>query len=53
MAAKGSLLLSSRSNDSNTTSSDIPESDVESSEVGSDNKEHAEWLLGVLNLRQE
>jgi len=48
-----SLLLSSRSDNSDTTSSDIPESDVETSEVGSDNEEHAERLLGVLDLWQE
>jgi hypothetical protein len=26
---------------------------METSEVGSDNKEHAEWLLGVFDLWQE
>ena len=50
---ESSLLLSSRSDDSDTTSSDIPESDMETSEVGSDDKEHAERLLGVLDLWQE
>jgi hypothetical protein len=48
-----SLLLASRSNDSDTTSSDISESNVETSEIGADNEEHAERLLGVLDLWQE
>jgi hypothetical protein len=52
-SARISLLLSSRSDDSDTTSSDISESNVETSEIGSDNEEHAEWLLGVFDLWQE
>lgn len=47
------VLLSSRSDDSNTTSSDVSESDVESSELGTDHEEHAEGLLGVLDLWQK
>jgi hypothetical protein len=47
------VLLASRSDDSNTTSSDVSESDVESSELGADDEEHSEGLLGVLDLRQE
>lgn len=50
---KTSSLLASRSDDSDTTSGDIPESDMKSSEVGTDNKEHPEGLLGVLDLWQE
>jgi hypothetical protein len=48
-----SSLFASRSDDSDTTSSNIPESNVESSEIGADNKEHAERLLGVFDLWQE
>jgi hypothetical protein len=49
----GSLLLASRPDDSDTTSGDISEPDVETSEIGTDDKEHAEWLFGVLDLGQE
>lgn len=48
-----SLLLSSGSDNSDTTSRDIPEPDVETSEVGANDKEHAEWLLGVFDLGEE
>jgi hypothetical protein len=47
------VLLASRSDDSDTTSGDVSESDVESTEVGADDKEHAERLLGVLDVGQE
>lgn len=47
------LLLASRPDDSDTTSGDISEPDVEPSEIGTDDKEHAEWLFGVLDLWEE
>lgn len=47
------VLLASGSNDTNTTTRDVSESDVETSEVRADDEEHAEGLLGVLDVRQE
>jgi hypothetical protein len=46
-------LLSARADDTDTASGDIPEADVEAAEVGTDNEEHAERLLRVLDLGQE
>ena len=42
-----------RHDDTNTTTCDVTETDVESTEFVSDDDEHAERLRGVLNLRQE
>jgi hypothetical protein len=49
----GIVLPTSRSNDSNTTSSDVLESNVESTEIGSDDEEDPEGRQGVLDLGQE
>ena len=49
----GIVLPASRSNDSNTTSSDVLEPDVESTEIGSDDEEDPERRQGVLDLGQE
>lgn len=48
-----SLLITSRPDDADTSTSNIPEPDVEPSEVGADDEEHPERLLGVFDLRQE
>lgn len=47
------VLLTPGSNDTDTTSGNIPESDMETSKLGTDNKEHTKRSLGVLNLGEE
>ena len=47
------VLHAPRSDHSDTSSRHIPESNVESTELGPNDKEHAKWLLGVLDLGQE
>jgi len=49
----GVILATSRSDDTDTTSSDVLEPDVESTEVGSDDKEDSERGQGVLDLGQK
>lgn len=42
-----------RHHDANTTPSDVAEPDMESAEVITNDEEHAKWLPGVLDLREE
>lgn len=46
-------LFVSRHDDSDTTTRNVAEPDMESTEIVSDNEKHAERFLGILNLRQE
>lgn len=47
------LLLPSRADDPDPSTGDITESDMKSTELGSDDEEHTERLLRVLDFGQE
>lgn len=47
------VLFTPGSNDTDTTSGNVPKPDMETSKFGTDDKEHAKRSLGVLNLGEE
>lgn len=47
------VLLTPGSNDTDATSGNVPKSDMEPSKLGTDDKEHTKWSLGVLDFGKE